>query len=183
MSHLGPVFPEEQRHLPVTWSHAAAPSQLHTCAQPPPKVPCSHTGTRWRGGWGQEEGSAAVVVIGLVRLTSVAASAAVSRGTDALAGCRVTGSSVCAVTLQLAGRTVETRRTSWGRRSSTSAWFDNTEMCWKKRSTLLPLTVLTLTSVVTRAAAARPRHPVTSAVVPTVAFELAVGAKHACGTF
>lgn len=63
-------------------------------------------------GWGQQEGSAAVVVISLVRLTSVAASAAVSRGTDALAGCRVTGSSVCAVTLQLAGRTVETRRTS-----------------------------------------------------------------------
>lgn len=52
-----------------------------------------------------------------------------------------------------------------------------------KRKAFVPPTVLTLTPVVTRAAATRPRHSVTSAVVPTVAFELAVGTKHACRTF
>lgn len=43
--------------------------------------------------------------------------------------------------------------------------------------------MFTLTSVVTRAAPTRPRHSVTRAVVLTGAFELTVGAKHACGTF
>lgn len=43
MSHLGPVFPEEQRHLPVTGSHRASSAQSHSLAQPGPKVPCSHT--------------------------------------------------------------------------------------------------------------------------------------------
>lgn len=64
---------------------------------------------------------------------------------------------------------------------TTSSWFDDVEVQTPK--TLFILTVLTLTSVVARAAPTRPRHSVTRAVVLTGAFELAVGAKHARGAF
>lgn len=53
----------------------------------------------------------------------------------------------------------------------------------RKKPTFFIRTVLTPRAVVARGAATRPRHPVTGAVILTVAFELTVGTKRACRTF
>lgn len=117
MSHLSPVLPEEQRHLPVTWSQGASSSQSHSLAQPGPYVPCSHTEEQTEDSRLRIPLDPGIILwwSAVMWLTSVTASSARSCRTDAVSRRRVTGGSVHTVTLQLTQRAVETGRTGWGR--------------------------------------------------------------------